>query len=55
MIFHFDSVAGVKSQALTSLQKLKVSIHSALTDFESNNPFIRFQLKLKLNTAPIDR
>ncbi|KAL1201273.1 Exocyst complex component EXO70H1 [Cardamine amara subsp. amara] len=35
MIFHFDSVAGVKSQALTSLQKLKVSIHSALTDFES--------------------
>ncbi|KAF8101948.1 hypothetical protein N665_0201s0243 [Sinapis alba] len=35
MIFHYDSVAGVKSQALTSLQKLKVSIHSALTDFES--------------------
>ncbi|KAL0729588.1 hypothetical protein Bca4012_025681 [Brassica carinata] len=34
MIFHYDSVAGVKSQALTSLQK-KVSIHSALTDFES--------------------
>uniref|UniRef100_A0A1J3IJ60 Exocyst subunit Exo70 family protein n=1 Tax=Noccaea caerulescens TaxID=107243 RepID=A0A1J3IJ60_NOCCA len=35
MIFHFDSVSGVKSQALVSLQKLKVSIHSALTDFES--------------------
>ncbi|ESQ44941.1 hypothetical protein EUTSA_v10010195mg [Eutrema salsugineum] len=35
MIFHFDSVADVKSQALTSLRKLKVSIHSALTDFES--------------------
>ncbi|KFK34771.1 hypothetical protein AALP_AA5G191600 [Arabis alpina] len=35
MIFHFDSVAGVRSQALTSLQKLKVSIHSALTDFEA--------------------
>jgi len=35
MIFHFDAVAGVKSQALTSLQKLKVSIHSAVTDFES--------------------
>ncbi|KAG2328942.1 hypothetical protein Bca52824_000122 [Brassica carinata] len=34
MIFHYDSVSGVKSQALTSLQKLKVSIHSALTDFE---------------------
>ncbi|CAN6898035.1 unnamed protein product [Brassica oleracea] len=35
MIFHYDSVAGVKSQALMSLQKLKVSIHNALTDFES--------------------
>ncbi|CAA7041405.1 unnamed protein product [Microthlaspi erraticum] len=35
MIFHFDSVSGVKAQALVSLQKLKVSIHSALTDFES--------------------
>ncbi|CAN6829441.1 unnamed protein product [Brassica oleracea] len=35
MIFHFGSVAGVKSQALSSLQKLKVSIHSALVDFES--------------------
>ncbi|CAH8389694.1 unnamed protein product [Eruca vesicaria subsp. sativa] len=35
MIFHFDSVADVKSQALTSIEKLKVSIHSALTDFES--------------------
>ncbi|CAH8359217.1 unnamed protein product [Eruca vesicaria subsp. sativa] len=35
IIFNFSSVAGVKSQALTSLQKLKVSIHSALIDFES--------------------
>ncbi|KAF3581403.1 hypothetical protein DY000_02032633, partial [Brassica cretica] len=35
MIFHFGSVAGVKSQALSSLQKLKVSIHSALVNFES--------------------
>ncbi|KAF3496226.1 hypothetical protein DY000_02056248 [Brassica cretica] len=35
MIFHYDSVSGVKSQALMSLQKLKVSIHNALTDFES--------------------
>ncbi|KAJ4904692.1 exocyst subunit exo70 family protein H1 [Raphanus sativus] len=35
MIFNFGSVAGVKSQALSSLQKLKVSIHSALVDFES--------------------
>ncbi|CAN8279376.1 unnamed protein product [Cochlearia groenlandica] len=34
MIFHFDSVAAVKSQALTSLRKLKFSIHSALSDFE---------------------
>ncbi|CAF2111895.1 unnamed protein product [Brassica napus] len=35
MIFHYDSVSGVKSQALMSLEKLKVSIHNALTDFES--------------------
>ncbi|CAN6977717.1 hypothetical protein BRARA_I03777 [Brassica rapa] len=35
MIFHYDSVSGVKSQALMSLQKLKVSVHNALTDFES--------------------
>ncbi|XP_024016670.1 exocyst complex component EXO70H1 [Eutrema salsugineum] len=35
LIFHFDSVAAVKTLALSSLKKLKGSIHTCLTEFES--------------------
>ncbi|KFK36832.1 hypothetical protein AALP_AA4G177100 [Arabis alpina] len=35
LIFHFDSVAVVKNLALSSLKKLKDSIHTILMEFES--------------------
>ncbi|XP_023640564.1 exocyst complex component EXO70H1 [Capsella rubella] len=35
LIFHFDSVAAVKTLVLSSLKKLKESIHTSLTEFES--------------------
>ncbi|XP_010509024.1 PREDICTED: exocyst complex component EXO70A1-like [Camelina sativa] len=35
LIFHFDSVAAVKTLVLSSLKKLKDSIHTSLTEFES--------------------
>ncbi|KAL1191582.1 Exocyst complex component EXO70H1 [Cardamine amara subsp. amara] len=35
LIFHFDSVAAVKTLALSSMKKLKVSIQTCLTEFES--------------------
>ncbi|CAN6835463.1 unnamed protein product [Brassica oleracea] len=34
LIFHFDSVAPVKTLAISSLKKLKNSIHTCLTEFE---------------------
>ncbi|CAH2058733.1 unnamed protein product [Thlaspi arvense] len=35
LIFHFDSVAAVKTLALSSMKRLKDSIHTCLTEFES--------------------
>ncbi|CAE6038740.1 unnamed protein product [Arabidopsis arenosa] len=35
LIFHFDSVAAVKTLVLSSLKKLKHSIHTSLTEYES--------------------